>query len=141
MESDARRAEIASWSQIKLQMGDKSAAPPEFLTWRSSEGYKTYPSDLLKSSLAKVVAATREGLEPFVWIHVMTLYKVYTLLGDEKNFRKWRTLFRDLILVNLGLTYEFETANRQIEDPAHTIPEWNQWTLAAGAVGTMGSAG
>jgi hypothetical protein len=133
MESDARRAEIATWSQIKLQMGDGSAAPPDFLTWRSSEGYTTYPSELLKSSLAKVVIATRERLEPFVWIHVMTLYKVYALLGDEKNFRKWRALFRDLIVVNLGVTSELEIANRQIEDPANTVMEWNQWTLAARA--------
>jgi hypothetical protein len=142
MESDARRAEIASWSQIKLQMGDNSAAPPDFLAWRSSEEFTTYPSELIKSALAKVIIAAREGLEPFVWRHAMTLYKVYALLGDEKNFRRWRGFFRDLILINLGVTSELEIADRQIEDPANTVMEWNQWTLAARAAGTIkGSAG
>ena len=130
VESDARRATIASWSTIKLQIGDGSAAPPEFLAWRSSEKFASYPSELLQSSLGKVVVATREGLESFMWMHVMTLYKVYALLGDEKNFRKWRTMFRDLILANLGVTPELQTANNQIEDPASTVPDWNRWTLA-----------
>jgi len=132
VESNVRRAEIASWSQIKLRMGDKSAAPPEFLAWRSSEGFATtYPTELIKSSLNKVVTATREGLEPFMWMHVMTLYKVYALLGDEKSFRKWRTMFRDLIVVNLGMTSELQNANGQIEDPASAVDEWNHWTVVA----------
>lgn len=134
-ESDARRTEIANWSQIKLQIGDGSAAPPDFLAWRTSDKFTAYPTELIQSSVGKVVAATREGLQPFMWMHVMTLYKVYALLGDEKNFRKWRTMFRDLIVVNLGVTSEFQTANRQIEDPANTVQDWNNWTLAVEANG------
>ncbi|KIM33190.1 hypothetical protein M408DRAFT_14040 [Serendipita vermifera MAFF 305830] len=136
-ESDARRADIAGWSQVKLQMGDGSAAPPDFLAWRNSDTFaKMHPSALIQSSLGKVVAATREGLESFMWMHVMTLYKVYALLGDEKNFRKWRTTFRDLILANLGVTPEFETANRQLDDPVNTVPDWDHWNLVAKATET-----
>jgi len=118
-------------------MGDKSAAPPEFLAWRLSKDFTDYPSELIKSSLAKAVTATREGLEPFMWMPVMTLYKVYALLGDERNFKRWRSTFRDLILVSLGETSEFQAANRQIEDPAKAVEEWDHWTMAARAAGTI----
>lgn len=128
-ESNTRRNEIANrqkTSSSQARIGEQ-ASSPEFLRWRNSSDFDSQPTELLKQSIGNIVAATKEGLEPFIWRDAMTLYKVYALLGDEKNFRRWRTTFRDILLANVGVTPELEIANAEIADPT-TNKEWNLWT-------------
>jgi hypothetical protein len=130
-ESDKRRAEIAKWAESKLVRANGRAVTPEYLVLQGSEsnsgGTPSDPSQLVTKSIANMVTAAKEGLEPFSWMHAMTLYLIYAELGDEKNFRRWRTAYRDLILLNLGRTPEYEIANKEIDDPEKHVYGWGRW--------------
>ncbi|KAG8766430.1 hypothetical protein FRC20_005765 [Serendipita sp. 405] len=78
----------------------------------------------LTNMIAKVVTATREGLEPFFLLVTVSLFQAYARQGDEKNFRKWRSTFRDLSLAMCGETTDIDRAEREIQEPAATVPYW-----------------
>ncbi|CAG8705154.1 14891_t:CDS:2, partial [Acaulospora colombiana] len=105
-ESDSRRADIINWPKA-----------PVFQSWRSSEEFQNDPSDLIMKSIQRIVVATKEGLEPFTLVDATNLFSIYAVLGDEKNFRKWRTTARDLLLARNGITADFKTATEEIEEP------------------------
>ena len=131
-ESDARRAEIASWPESKLVqvLQSDSASAKALFGDTGSQAGAANPSALIMPTVSKVVTVSREGLEPFSLPHALVLSKVYAQLGDEKNYGKWRTFSRDLSLALCGESEETGTANQQLNDPAHTIPGWGSYVEA-----------
>lgn len=130
LESDSRREKIASNRSNATSLSALTSS--SFQTWRNSADFATYPTTIISKSVAAIVMTTQEGLEAFSWQDVLTLYKIYAILGDEKNFKKWRTIFRDLFLANSGETREYTRANLELENPTTLIPEWNYWNRAEG---------
>ena len=115
-ESDARRAGIHSRGNLMER----------YRAWRNDpSSFASPPSGIISAAIASVVAYTREGLEPFSWQDLQVLYMCYGVLGDEKNFKKWRTAFRDCFLVNVGVTPEYDVACRETEDPTR----WKDWAV------------
>lgn len=115
-ESDARRTSIQSRENLM----------EKFKAWRNnSSSFASPPTEIISAAIASVVAYTREGLEPFSWQDLQVLYMCYGVLGDEKNFKKWRTAFRDCFLVNVGTTPEYDIACRETEDPTR----WKDWAV------------
>ena len=115
-ESDARRVAIRS----------RSSLMEKYRTWRDDpSSFASPPTEIISAAIASVVTCTREGLEPFAWQDLQVLYMCYGVLGDQKNFKKWRTAFRDCFLVNVGITPEYDVACREIEDPKR----WKDWAV------------
>ncbi|PVF95294.1 SET domain-containing protein [Serendipita vermifera] len=115
-ESDSRRADILNWPKV-----------PVFHSWRSSEEFGNDPSDMIMKSIQRIVVATKEGLEPFTLVDVTNLFSIYAVLGDEKNFRKWRNTARDLLLARNGITADFKTATEETEEASKKVSEGNEW--------------
>lgn len=126
IESNSRRDEIAKRQRSRSTRIGEQAVSSEFLTWRNSQKFDS-ATEVINSSISNIVAATKEGLEPFTWMDTMTLYKVYAVLGEEKSFRRWRAAFRDILLANIGVTSELAAANEELADPTKS-KEWNLWT-------------
>jgi hypothetical protein len=115
-ESDVRRAGIQS----------RSNTMERYKAWRNGpSSFPSPPTEIISAAIASVVACTREGLEPFSWQDLQVLYMCYGVLGDEKNFERWRTAFRDCFLLNVGITPEYDVACREIEDPTR----WKDWAV------------
>jgi len=126
VESDARRAGIRS----------RSSLMEKYKAWRNdASSFASPPTEIISAAIASVVACTREGLEPFSWQDLQVLYMCYGVLGDGKNFKKWRTAFRDCFLVNVGITPEYDVACREIADPT----QWKEWAVWKTTHGTKES--
>ena len=122
-ESDAHRVGIRS----------RSSLMEKYRTWRDDpSSFASPPTEIISAAIASVVTCTREGLEPFAWQDLQVLYMCYGVLGDEKNFKKWRTAFRDCFLVNVGITPEYDVACRETEDPKRW-KDWAVWKTTHGA--------
>ncbi|KAG8812762.1 hypothetical protein FRC17_001835 [Serendipita sp. 399] len=130
--SNTRRMEIASWLESKpifrALQGDSDAISSVI-----SHAQEEVPQaqDEVMGMIAKVVTATREGLEPLSLLVVKKLFQAYAHQGDEKSFRKWRGSFRDLSLAVCGETADTDSAEREIVDPASTVPYWGDVKLSS----------
>ena len=125
-ESDARRVSIRS----------RSGLMEKYRAWRDDpSSFSSPPTEIISAAITSVVTCTREGLEPFAWQDFQVLYMCYGVLGDEKNFKKWRTAFRDCFLVNVGVTPEYDIACREIQDPNR----WTDWAVWKTTQGTKDS--
>lgn len=117
-ESDGRRKEIALWSQGLL------GPSPNLL--QAAAPTKESRQESIKVALSRIVAATREGLEPFTWAPSLVLSNVYMHLGDEKNFKLWRGKAGNCLLANLGVTQEVEEVQNGTEDVTQ-VEGWGSW--------------
>jgi len=116
VESDTRRAGIRS----------RSSLMEKYRAWRDDPlAFASPPAAIISAAIASVVNCTREGLEPFAWQDLQVLYMCYGVLGDEKNFKKWRAAFRDCFLANVGITPEYDVACQETEDPTR----WKDWAV------------
>src|SRR5258706_2685698 len=107
-ESDARRVGIRS----------RGSLMEKYRAWRDDpSSFASPPTKIISAAIASVVTCTREGLEPFAWQDLQVLYMCYGVLGDEKNFKKWRTAVLGLFLVEVGTTPKDDIAWREDEGP------------------------